>query len=167
MHARTSWKIAATLCAIGVAGAAADRALAGPGNDFSGTYLASLAERAEIMNLHRDGTATITLSDQVTSGAGGFTFSDSFGSWKQIGSRKLAARFVNLNFDISGTPTFTGTAVVDYVLEFAPGLDTFAGSCQGKIYPTGQDPFAPGAVPDVEFDCAYLTGNPYRRVPLP
>jgi hypothetical protein len=166
MLARTTWKIAATVCTLGLAAAAADRALAS-GHDFSGTYLASLAERAEIMNLHRDGTATITLSDEVTSGAGGFTFSDSFGSWRQVGARKLSARFVNLNFDVSGTPTFTGTAVVDYDLEFAPGLDTFAASCQGKIYPTGQDPFAPGAVPYVEFDCAYLAGNPYRRVPLP
>src|ERR1044071_3393750 len=45
------------------------------GTDFSGTYTATLPERAEILNLHRDGTAEITLSDQVTAGAGGFIFS--------------------------------------------------------------------------------------------
>lgn len=134
--------------------------------DFSGSFIANLPERAEIMQIHADGTAEITLSDQVTAGAGGFTFSDSFGSWKITGQRKLTARFVNLNFDITGTPSYTGAAVVDYTLRFAPGFDTFTASCAGKIYATGQDPFAPGATPVVEFDCAYLNGFHYRRVPL-
>ena len=65
----------------------------GDSNDFAGTYLASLPTRAEILQLHADGTAEITLSDQVTSGAGGLTFSDSLGSWKIAGPRKLTARF--------------------------------------------------------------------------
>lgn len=136
-------------------------------DDFSGTYMATLPYRAEILQLHRDGTAMITLSDQVTAGAGGFTFSDSFGSWKVTGPRTLTARFVNLNFDITGTPSYTGAAVVDYTFQFAPAFQTFSASCQGKIYPTGTDPFAPGAAPYVEFDCAYLNGYLYKRVPLP
>jgi hypothetical protein len=78
----------------------------GHGGDFAGTYSASLPERAEILQLHRDGTAMITLSDQVTSGAGGFTFSDSFGSWKVTGPRTLTARFLNLNFDVTGPPAY-------------------------------------------------------------
>jgi len=41
-----------------------------PGGGFTGTYIATLPERAEILNLHGDGTAEITLSDQVTAGAG-------------------------------------------------------------------------------------------------
>lgn len=139
----------------------------GRGAGFAGTYIATLPERAEILQLHRGGTAEITLSDQVTAGAGGFTFSDSFGSWKVTGARKLSARFVNLNFDVTGVPSYTGAAVVDYTLQFAPGFQTFTASCLGKIYPTGQDPFAPGAVPVVEFDCAYLDGYLYKRVPLP
>jgi hypothetical protein len=134
--------------------------------NFTGTYIATLPERAEILQLHRDGTAEITLSDQVTAGAGGFTFSDSFGSWKVAGPRTLAARFVNLNFDVTGIPAYTGAAVVDYTLHFAPTFRTFSASCQGRIYPTGQDPFAPGAIPAVEFDCAYLDGFLYQRVPL-
>ena len=138
----------------------------GQGADYAGTYIATLPERAEILQLHRDGTAEITLSDQVTAGAGGFTFSDSFGSWKVTGPRTLTARFVNLNFDVTGVPAYTGAAVVDYTLQFAPTFQTFTASCQGKIYPTGQDPFAPGAIPVVEFDCAYLNGYLYKRVPL-
>jgi hypothetical protein len=145
-------------------GAAAAAAAA---EGFDGTYIATLPERAEILQLHRDGTAEITLSDQVTAGAGGFTFSDSFGSWKIIGPRTLTARFVNLNFDVTGPPAYTGAAVVDYTLQFSPTLATFSASCQGKIYPTGQDPFAPGSTPYVEFDCAYLEGYLYQRVPLP
>jgi len=146
----------------------ASLAVAEPPGDagFAGTYMATLPERAEILNLHRDGTAEITLSDQVTAGAGGFTFSDSFGSWKVAGARTLTARFVNLNFDITGPPAYTGAAVVDYKLEFSPTFQTFSASCQGKIYPTGQDPFAPGSTPYVEFDCAYLNGYLYKRVPL-
>ena len=139
----------------------------GQGADYTGTYIATLPERAEILQLHRDGTAEITLSDQVTAGAGGFTFSDSFGSWKVTGPRTLTARFVNLNFDVTGVPAYTGAAVVDYTLQFAPAFQTFSASCQGKIYPTGQDPFAPGSTPYVEFDCAYLDGYLYKRVPLP
>jgi hypothetical protein len=75
----------------------------------------------------------ITLSDEVTSGAGGFTFSDSLGSWKVAGPRKLTARFLNLNFDISGPPAFSGTAVVDYVYQLSENFRTIAASSQGKI----------------------------------
>src|SRR5262245_24153834 len=103
-------------------------------DDFAGTYMATLPERAEILQLHRDGTAAMTLSDEVTSGAGGFTFSDSFGSWKIAGPRTLSARFVNLNFDVTGVPAYTGAAVVDYTLQFAPTFQTFTASCQGRIY---------------------------------
>ena len=134
--------------------------------DFAGTYSASLPTRAEILQLHRDGTAMITLSDQVTSGAGGFTFSDSFGSWKVTGPRKLTARFLNLNFDVTGPPSFTGIAVVDYTFQFAPNFRTFTASCNGKIFPTGQDPFAPGSTPVTTFDCSYLNGYLYKRMPL-
>lgn len=138
------------------------------GGGFAGTYIATLPERAEILQLQQDGTAGITLSDQVTSGAGGFTFSDSLGSWKRTGPRRLVARFVNLNFDVTApAATYSGAAVVDYVLQFAPNLRTFAASCQGKIFPPGEDPFDPGSVPVTTFDCAYLDGFLYRRVPLP
>ena len=148
-------------------GASLAGAQASGDSGFTGTYIATLPERAEILQLHRDGTAEITLSDQVTAGAGGFTFSDSLGSWKISGPRTLSARFVNLNFDLTGTaPAYSGAAVVDYVLQFDPHFQTFSASCQGKIYPTGQDPFAPGSTPYVEFDCAYLNGYPYQRVPL-
>ncbi|MEO6192628.1 MAG: hypothetical protein ABIS20_06435, partial [Thermoanaerobaculia bacterium] len=103
---------------------------------------------------------------EVTSGAGGFTFSDSYGSWKIVSNRTVSARFLNLNFDVTGPPTYTGVAVVDYTLHFGEDFRTFSASCQGKIYPTGQDPFAPGATPVVQFDCAYLNGYLYKRVPL-
>lgn len=122
------------------------------GGDFAGTYIATLPERTEIFQLHGDGTAEITLSDQVTPGAAGPTFSDSFGSWKRTGPRRLIARFVNLEFD------------VDYVLQFAPNLRTFAASCQGKIFPPGEDPLDPSSTPINEFDCAYLDGFLYQRV---
>ncbi|HEV2846739.1 MAG TPA: hypothetical protein VG477_17930 [Thermoanaerobaculia bacterium] len=135
-------------------------------NDFAGSYFAGLPERAEVLQLHEDGTAGQNLSDQVTSGAGGFTFADSVGSWKITGPRTVFLRFLNLNFDVSGVPTYIGVAVVDYTLQFAPDFRTFSASCLGKIYPTGQDPFAPGSTPIVEFDCAYLNGYLYQRVPL-
>jgi hypothetical protein len=158
--------ILAILAPLALSASLAAAAAPDGGSGFAGTYIATLPERAEILQIHRDGTAEITLSDQVTAGAGGFTFSDSFGSWKVSGPRTLSARFVNLNFDVTGVPAYTGAAVVDYTLHFAPAFQTFTASCQGKIYPTGQDPFAPGAVPAVEFDCAYLDGFLYKRVPL-
>lgn len=137
------------------------------GRAFAGTYIATLPDRAEILQLHRDGTAEMTLSDQVTSGAGGFTFSDSLGSWKRTGPRRLVARMVNLNFDVTEpAATYSGAAVVDYVLEFGRHLRTFAASCQGKIFPPGVDPLDPDSIPVTEFDCAYLEGFLYQRVPL-
>ena len=165
------WMVASLASVALVSVIAAGRAFAeGPGEgvDFTGTYYASLPERAEILHLNAGGTAGITLSDQVTSGAGGFTFSDSMGSWRVTGPRHVKARFMNLNFDLTGVaPAYTGFAVVDYELEFAQDKKSFQGSCQGKIYATGQDPFAPGATPLVEFDCAYLDGFPYRKLPTP
>jgi len=136
--------------------------------DFTGTYLASLPDRAEILQLHQDGTAEITLSDQVTSGAGGFTFSDSLGSWKVAGPRQLTARYLNLNFDVT-TPaaTFSGTAVVDYSYQFSANFRTIDTTCQGKIFPPGVDPFDPSSVPVTTFDCSYLNGHPYVRVQVP
>ena len=139
----------------------------GHGNDIAGTYIATLPDRAEILQLHRDGTAGMTLSDQVTSGAGGFTFSDSFGSWRRTGPKTLAVRMVNLNFDVTGpAATYSGAAVVDYALEFDTGFDTFAASCEGEIFPPGVDPLDPGSIPVATFDCAYLDGFFYQRVPI-
>src|SRR3954465_9151435 len=77
------------LLVLGATAASADSADSAGGNDFAGTYLASLPTRSEILQIHADGTAEITLSDQVTSGAGGLTFSDSLGSWKVAGPRRL------------------------------------------------------------------------------
>ena len=154
-----------TLLALGTGSLAADPPASRDG--FAGTYVASLPDRAEILQLHHDGTAAQTLSDQVTAGAGGFTFSDSFGTFKVTGPRTLSARLLNMNFDVTGpAASFSGIAVVDYTLQFAPGLRTFTASCLGKIYPAGQDPFAPTVPPSVEFDCAYLNGFHYPRVPL-
>jgi hypothetical protein len=150
------------LLAVGTSLAAADTAA--NGDAFAGTYLASLPDRAEILNLHRDGTAEITLSDQVTAGAGGLTFSDSFGSWKVAGPRELAARFLNLNF--AGT-TFSGTAVVDYVYRFGANFRTIDASCEGRIFAPGVDPLDPSSTPYVVFDCSYLNGHPYQRVSVP
>jgi hypothetical protein len=154
---------AATAATAATADTSAHPASSEEGSAFAGTYLASLPTRSEILQLHADGTAEITLSDQVTSGAGGLTFSDSLGSWKVSGPRRLTARFLNLNF--AGTD-FSGNAVVDYVYLFGANLKTIAASCQGKIFAPGVDPFNPGSVPVVTFDCAYLTGHPYQRMPL-
>ncbi len=132
----------------------------GGSGDFTGTYIASLPTRAEILQIHQDGTALITLSDEVTSGAGGFTFSDSFGSWKIAGPRKLTARYLDLDFDVTGPPAFSGTAVVDYVYQFSANFKTIATSCQGKIFPPGVNPFNPASVPVTTFDCSYLNGFP-------
>lgn len=131
----------------------------------AGTYVATLPDRAEILQLHRDGTADMTLSDQLTSGAGGFIFSDSLGSWRRIGPRRVAARMVNLNFDVTGpAATYSGAAVVDYVLQFGPDRHSFAASCEGNIYAPGDDPLDPASTPVASFDCAYLDGYLYQRV---
>lgn len=138
------------------------------GADFSGTYVCSLPERAEIMTIQRDGTATMTLSDQVTFGAGGFTFSDSLGAWRVTGPNEVSIRMTNLNFDLTGAaPAFSGIAVVDYSLHFSQGKDTFTASCDGAIFAPGDDPLSPASTPVATFDCAYLAPFQYRRVTVP
>jgi hypothetical protein len=56
---------------------------------------------------------------------------------------------------------------VDYVLLFSADRQTFEASCAGKIYAPGDDPLDPASIPVAEFDCAYLDGYLYQRVPLP
>ncbi len=155
------------LLILGTHVAAADTA--GGNNNFTGTYFTSpTPPAAEILQIHGDGTAILTTSDQVTVGAGGLTFSDSIGSWKAIGGRRLAARFLNLNF--AGTipsATFAGTAVVDYVYQFSSNFSTINVTCEGKIFAPGVDPLNPTSIPFITFDCSNLTGHPYRRVQVP
>lgn len=165
-------KIAHLLSILGLLTLGAHVAAADPGvnhDNFTGTYFTSpTPPAAEILQIHSDGTAILTTSDQVTVGAGGLTFSDSIGSWKAIGGRKLSARFLNLNF--GGTvpsATFAGTAVVDYVYQFSANFNTINVTCEGKIFEPGVDPLNPGSTPFITFDCSNLTGHPYRRVQIP
>lgn len=133
-----------------------------------GTYVVTLPDGSEILQLHQGGTAELILAEQVTSGEGGFIFDDSLGSWKSTGPRRAVARFVNHNFDVTGpAATYSGIAVVDYVFQFSLSHRTIEASCQGKIFVPGVDPFDPGSVPVFEFDCAYLDGFLYQRVSLP
>jgi len=133
---------------------------------FTGTYFTSpTPPAAEILQIHGDGTAILTTSDQVTVGAGGLTFSDSIGSWRAIGPRQLSARFLNLNF--AGTipsATFAGTAVVDYVYQFSASFSTITVTCQGRIFAPGVNPLDPSSTPFITFDCSNLNGHPYQRV---
>ena len=136
---------------------------------FTGTYFTSpTPPAAEILQIHGDGTAILTTSDQVTVGAGGLTFSDSIGSWRAIGGRRLSARFLNLNF--AGTipsATYAGAAVVDYVYQFSSNFSTIDVTCNGKIFAPGVDPLNPASTPFITFDCSNLTGHPYHRVQVP
>src|SRR5262249_24877498 len=137
-------KIARLLSILGVLALGASVAADTPAGSarFTGTYFTSpVPQAAEILQLHGDGTAILTTSDQVTVGAGSLTFSDSIGSWTAIGPRKLSTRFLNLNFaGVVPTATFAGTAVVDYVYQFAANFNTIAVTCQGKIFAPGVDP---------------------------
>jgi hypothetical protein len=104
----------------------------------------------------------------VTVGAGGLTFSDSIGSWRAIGGRRLSARFLNLNFArVVPSATYAGAAVVDYVYQFSSSFNTINVTCQGKIFAPGVNPLNPASTPFVTFDCSNLTGHPYTRVQVP
>lgn len=156
--------IALTLFAL-VAASAPSAASEGAG--LAGTYVVTFPDRSEILQLHQGGTAELILSEQVTSGAGGFTFDDSLGSWKSTGPRRAVARFVNHNFDVTGpAATYSGIAVVDYSFQFSQSHDAIAASCLGKIFAAGDDPLDPTSIPVVGFDCAYLEGFLYHKIEL-
>jgi hypothetical protein len=159
--------------ALGFVCLGADHAAAASRSAFIGTYMANLLnlKRAEIVSLHGDGTAGMSLSDQVTGGAGQLTFSDSYGAWEPIAPHRVKVRMVNMNFfqpldsqNPDQAPVYSGPAVVDYVFQFAPNFNTFTLTCSGKVYSLGVDPFDPNAVPDITFDCTYFNGNVYKRV---
>lgn len=165
-------KIANLLSILGLLTLGAHVAAAAPaGNDdhFTGTYFTSpTPPAAEILQIHSDGTAILTTSDQVTVGAGGLTFSDSIGSWRALGGRKLSARFLNLNF--AGTipaAAYAGAAVVDYIYQFSSNFNTITVTCDGKIFAPGIDPLNPASTPFITFDCTNLSGHPYHRVQVP
>jgi hypothetical protein len=165
-------KIAQMLSILGLLTLGANVAAAAPlrsHDGFTGTYFTSpTPPAAEILQIHDDGTAILTTSDQVTVGAGGLTFSDSIGSWKAIGPRTLSARFLNLNFaGVIPAATFAGTAVVDYVYHFSASFSTITVTCAGKIFEPGVDPLNPSSTPFITFDCSNLNGHPYRRVQVP
>jgi len=155
------------LLALGAHAVAADSP--GDHTNFTGTFFTSpTPPAAEILQIHGDGTAILTTSDQVTVGAGGLTFSDSIGSWRAIGPRTLSARFLNLNFaGVVPSATFAGTAVVDYVYQFSARFDVINVTCQGRIYAPGVNPLDPSSTPFITFDCSNLSGHPYRRVQVP
>lgn len=165
-------KIASLLSILGLLILGADLEAAEPSlnhDAFTGTYFTSpTPPAAEILQIHSDGTAILTTSDQVTVGAGGLTFSDSIGSWRALGGRKLSARFLNLNF--AGTipaATYAGAAVVDYIYQFSSNFTTITVTCDGKIFAPGVDPLNPTSTPFITFDCSNLTGHPYHRVQVP
>ncbi len=165
-------KIVNLLSILGLLTLGAQVAAADPpgGNDhFTGTYFTSpTPPAAEILQIHGDGTAILTTSDQVTVGAGGLTFSDSIGSWRAIGGRRLSARFLNLNFaGVVPSATYAGAAVVDYVYQFSSNFSTIDVTCNGKIFAPGVDPLNPASTPFITFDCSNLTGHPYHRVQVP
>ena len=165
-------KIAHLFSILGLLTLGANVAAAGPSghhDDFVGTYFTSpTPPAAEILQIHGDSTAILTTSDQVTVGAGGLTFSDSIGSWRVIGPRKLSARFLNLNFaGIIPSATFAGTAVVDYVYQFSASFNAITVTCVGKIFAPGVNPLDPSSTPYITFDCSNLDGHPYQRVQVP
>jgi len=146
----------------------ADRVLAdeegGLGDKIAGTYLAVMENGAQVMQISQDGNLSFTHSIQFTnSGVLGESFSDTLGSWKKTGQREITAGTVDLAFQ--NGPVFFGVAAATYVIKFDQKFQTGTGTCQGRIFPPGVDPFQRGAIPiaNSEFTC---TGMEFHRIPI-
>ena len=132
----------------------------------NGTYLATLADESQVFQLDTNGNIEQILSFQVEAGALGFTFTNSLGKWKRNGTNQASAKVVNFNFD--NTPDFTGTAVVDYTLNFSNDFSSFQGFCSGFIYAPGVDPLDPSSspIPGSDIDCDNLAGVDFKKIEL-
>ncbi|HXV65310.1 MAG TPA: hypothetical protein VEK15_31735, partial [Vicinamibacteria bacterium] len=88
------------------------------GERVAGTYLSNGGDDAVILQLGRDGNVTVILSEQFLSlGVIGESFSDTLGTWKRAGNRKIVASSVNIAFD---GEIFVGVAAAKYVISFDP-----------------------------------------------
>ena len=136
-------------------------AVAENGQDFgeriAGTYLSNTEDDAVILQLGRDGNLTVILSEQFLNlGVIGESFSDTLGTWKRAGSRKIVASAVDIAFD---GEVFVGVAAAKYVVSFDHPFRTAFLSCTGALFPPGVDPFAKDAepIPGSEFTCNEYT----------
>ncbi len=130
----------------------------------NGTYLATLTDESQVFQLDANGNIEQILSFQVEAGALGFSFTNSLGKWKRSGLKQASAKVVNFNFD--NTPDFTGTAVVDYTLDFSNDFSSFQASCSGFIYAPGVDPLDPASnpIPVSDIDCDNLAGVDFKKI---
>lgn len=127
------------------------------GERIAGTYLSNTEDDAVILQLGRDGNLTAILSEQFLNlGVIGESFSDTLGSWKRAGSRKIVASTVDIAFD---GEVFVGVAAAKYVISFDPPFRTAYVGCTGALFPPGVDPFAKEAepIPGSEFTCNEYT----------
>lgn len=127
------------------------------GERVAGTYLSNGGDDAVILQLGRDGNMTVILSEQFLSlGVIGESFSDTLGTWKRAGNRKIVASSVNIAFD---GEIFVGVAATKYVISFDPPFGTAFLGCTGALFSPGVDPFAPNAepIPGSEFTCNEYT----------
>lgn len=153
------------LAAILISSCTAGMALAEHRSDFgeelAGTYLLNSEENGVIMQLSSDGNMLLIFSEEFLNlGIIGESFSDTLGSWKKAGRRKIVVETVNIAF----SDLFLGIAAVTYRIRFDRHYRQAKLECKGAIYAPGVDPYAPGAepIPDSAFECDELT---LRRLP--
>jgi len=125
---------------------------------IAGTYLSVEQDGANIMQISADGNMSFITSDQFA-GLGGLgeSYSDTLGSWKWTGTRKITAELLDIGFD-KDDGTFVGVAAYTAFIKFSRDLKTANLTCKGAVFGPGVDPFGPGAEPITgsEFTCGEM-----------
>lgn len=125
---------------------------------IAGTYLETTGERAQIMQISADGNISFITSDQFAGlGVLGESYSDSLGSWKWTGPRKITAELLDVSVNKT-SGTFEGVAAYTAYINFSYDLKTAELICEGAIYEPGVDPYEPGVQPieGSEFHCGTM-----------
>lgn len=128
-------------------------------SSIAGTYLAVTADDGKIMQINADGNITLILSEQFLGGGVlGESYSNGLGSWKWIGMRKITAEVVDVSYKDGA---YVGVGAYKAIIKFSHDFKTAYLTCEGGLYAPGVDPFAPDAVPLVDFDCGKTE---YQRI---
>jgi hypothetical protein len=111
---------------------------AAKGGCIPGTYLMREAAGAQsLWTFSRDGNVQMASSAQ-----GPLNFSDGHGAWKQTGSRKAKATFLDFNYGQAPPPD--AIARVDSELTFSKNCSTVEGSFELRFFdPSAEDPLDP------------------------
>jgi hypothetical protein len=111
---------------------------------IAGTYLATTDKGGRILQLHENGNLSLIMTEQlIAKGSRGESYSNTMGSWVQVGKRKVSAVTVDLAY-YSRNNTYMGVGKAKCDITFNQNFSEATMFCDGRVYKPDSNPL--GAV---------------------